>query len=125
MSIFSKTCRRAAATGCSWCWRPRWIAVGALGRVRFPAGRYVYTGSARRNLAARLARHGRRRKPFRWHIDYLRRYARLAGVEIHPLDGPGECELAREMLALRGAEIVARGFGSSDCMCATHLVRLP
>lgn len=102
--------------------RARWIRVGRLGRFCFPAGRYLYTGSARRGLAARLARHVRRHKPLHWHIDYLRRHARLVGVEVHPLEGPGECELARAMLAQPGAEIVAPGLGSSDCHCPAHLV---
>jgi len=31
--------------------RPATITVGALGRVRFPAGWYVYTGSARNGRA--------------------------------------------------------------------------
>ena len=30
---------------------------GALGPCRLAAGRYVYTGSARRNLEARIRRH--------------------------------------------------------------------
>jgi Uri superfamily endonuclease len=36
--------------------------VGRLGEVEFPAGVYVYTGSARRDLEARIARHLRPNK---------------------------------------------------------------
>jgi Uri superfamily endonuclease len=36
--------------------RPVRIGVGRLGQFLFPAGRYVYTGSAKRNLEARIAR---------------------------------------------------------------------
>ena len=51
--------------------RPLDIEVGRLGVCRFPAGVYVYTGSAKRNLEARIARHCRKDKTLRWHIDYL------------------------------------------------------
>jgi hypothetical protein len=49
--------------------RPLDIEVGRLGVCRFPAGVYVYTGSAKRNLEARIARHCRKDKTLRWHID--------------------------------------------------------
>ncbi len=39
--------------------------VGCLGLCHFPAGRDVYTGSARRNLEARIARHLAREKKLR------------------------------------------------------------
>jgi Uri superfamily endonuclease len=47
------------------------VQIGRLGEFEFPAGTYVYTGSARRNLEARLARPKRAEKQLRWHIDYL------------------------------------------------------
>lgn len=98
--------------------RKLWIEVGSLGRFLFPAGRYVYTGSARRNLRARVARHLRRDKTLRWHIDYL-----LSQPWAHVLDtrssGENECELNQ---SVRG-EIIVRGFGASDCRrgCGSHL----
>ena len=51
--------------------RPIRIRVGRLGEFEFPAGRYVYTGSARRGLEARVRRHLSRAKRLHWHIDYL------------------------------------------------------
>lgn len=39
---------------------PAEIETGSLGRIAFPAGWYVYAGSARKGLSARLARHKRR-----------------------------------------------------------------
>lgn len=51
------------------------IRVGGLGVFRFPAGWYVYTGSARSGLRQRLARHMKKGKLLRWHIDYLREHA--------------------------------------------------
>ena len=47
------------------------FTVGGLGTFDFPAGCYVYTGSPKRNLHARVARHHSRGKRLRWHIDYL------------------------------------------------------
>ena len=40
----------------------REICIGALGPVIFPAGIYVYVGSAMKNLSSRVARHLRKRK---------------------------------------------------------------
>jgi Uri superfamily endonuclease len=45
--------------------------IGRLGEFDFPAGRYVYTGSAKYHIDARIARHLRQKKALRWHIDYL------------------------------------------------------
>ena len=61
------------------------IAIGALGTHRLPAGDYVYTGSARRNLEARIARHCRRNKKLHWHIDYLLAAAEARIVDIRRL----------------------------------------
>ncbi|MBM4200453.1 MAG: DUF123 domain-containing protein, partial [Gammaproteobacteria bacterium] len=47
---------------------PVTVRVGALGLCDFPAGRYVYTGSARRNLSARIRHHLAAEKGQRWHI---------------------------------------------------------
>lgn len=103
--------------------RPISVVVGALGRLCFPAGWHVYAGSARRGLAARLRHHlGPPRQPH-WHIDYLRPHA--ARIEVWVRIGPErrECALADAVAALTGARRW-RGFGSSDCRCAGHLVSL-
>jgi Uri superfamily endonuclease len=94
------------------------ITVGRLGRFEFPAGRYVYTGSARRNLEARIARHLRAEKTLRWHIDYL-----LAAPGAHVVEvrrsRREECALNR---TTPGSAPVP-GFGASDCRlaCGSHL----
>jgi len=103
---------------------PRRIRVGRLGRFDFPAGRYVYVGSAQRALGARLARHGRRRKTLRWHVDYLSRWARLEAAWGWPRPKADECRLASAVAALPGAAPGPAGFGASDCRCPTHLVRV-
>lgn len=98
----------------------RAIVVGRLGCFLFPAGFYVYTGSAVRGLEARIARHLRRRKKLRWHIDYLLQYGRVVGVRRYR-GGLSECKLSRGVESLPGSSMVVRGFGSSDCKCPAHL----
>ena len=94
------------------------LQIGRLGEFDFPAGDYVYTGSAKRNFEARIARHMRRDKALRWHIDYLLNAmeARITSVVRTERD---ECELNQ---ATRGVVLVL-GFGSSDCCngCGSHL----
>ncbi|MFI5381284.1 MAG: DUF123 domain-containing protein [Tepidisphaerales bacterium] len=102
--------------------RVRRIRVGRLGIIAFPAGRYAYVGTSQRNLLARLSRHGRRRKPLRWHIDHLSVRAEMIGALV--VEGPRslECRLATA-LARSGAEPIL-GFGCTDCRCPSHLFRL-
>ncbi|MGB1110227.1 MAG: GIY-YIG nuclease family protein [Gammaproteobacteria bacterium] len=94
------------------------LQVGRLGQFRFPAGDYIYTGSAKRHMEARLARHQRREKPLRWHIDYLTSHSDAVIQHIERSDRV-ECEWNQ---ATKG-QIVAAGFGASDCKsgCGSHL----
>jgi Uri superfamily endonuclease len=113
-----------------WLGKARTIAVGRLGETRFPAGWYLYVGSAlgRGGLLARLARHRRRLAPdkrLHWHLDYLREWTMWAGAWVCVSDRRLECAWAAELRELPRAEIVAPGFGSSDCRCVAHLVRVP
>ena len=98
--------------------RPVRVSIGRLGSYAFPAGRYIYTGSARRNFEARIARHLRREKTLRWHIDYLLAApgVRVAGVRRYVED---ECSIN---LATPGIVLID-GFGASDCRagCGSHL----
>lgn len=98
--------------------RPLRCTVGRLGTFDFPAGRYVYTGSARRAFEARIARHLRADKALRWHIDYL---LTAPGVRIVDVvrSTRTECALNR---SVRGS-VVVPGFGASDCRrgCGAHL----
>lgn len=102
------------------------IQVGALGKLAFDRGTYVYVGSAfgpggfaridrHRELAAgdRSTRH--------WHIDYLLGDpgSTLTAVGTTP-EEDRECTIAR---SLPGTPI--EGFGASDCDCGSHLSRLP
>ncbi|GIV21224.1 MAG: hypothetical protein KatS3mg023_2975 [Armatimonadota bacterium] len=100
------------------------LQVGALGTFEFPAGRYLYTGSALAGLRRRIARHLRKEKRLRWHIDYLLQYAVVEDIRLFPLSEQGECAINQQALALPHARVIAHGFGSSDCRCPAHLVYL-
>lgn len=92
--------------------------IGRLGEFDFPAGRYCYTGSAKRAFEARIARHLRPEKTLRWHIDYL---LAAPGVRIVHVRRSRRDECAWNQ-ATRGRVVVA-GFGASDCGagCGAHL----
>jgi Uri superfamily endonuclease len=93
------------------------INVGALGTLHIDEGEYCYVGSAMNGLDSRVIRHFSREKKIRWHIDPLTLLA--DGMEAFTSDIP-ECTLAT--IALNGGCVpVFRGFGSSDCVCHTHL----
>ena len=96
----------------------RQIRIGQLGIFDFPAGSYVYTGSAKRHPEARIARHLARSKRLRWHIDYLLAASGVEVVEVLRFD-VAECEINR----LTAGRIVVARFGASDCRagCGSHL----
>lgn len=100
--------------------RENFISVGRLGDYTFAPGFYVYVGRAKRNMEARIARHLRREKKKRWHIDYLTCAASNVQYQTLPAWTGSECELAG-MVKNRGGKVVVKGFGSSDCKCAAHL----
>ena len=93
------------------------IEIGRLGKFRFAAGRYIYTGSARRNLEARVKRHRSLHKTCRWHIDYLlaHRHARIVDVKYSAMP---ECSLNQQ----QQGEIPVPRFGATDCRagCGSH-----
>ena len=93
-------------------------AIGRAGVFDFPAGRYVYTGSARRHLEARIARHLRPEKKAHWHIDYLLAApgVTVAAVRRSAID---ECRLNRNS----PGSVPVPGFGATDCRacCGAHL----
>jgi Uri superfamily endonuclease len=100
---------------------PLCIAVGALGERRFPAGRYIYTGSARRALEARIARHLHGAARLHWHVDYL---LATPGVRVLTVRRSPQTECAAN--AAVAGEVVVAGFGASDCRagCSAHLKRV-
>lgn len=101
------------------------IAVGKLGTFLFPAGYYLYIGSAGGGLFHRLRRHLEQRKGLRWHIDYLRQWADVIEVWYLPSEESMECSWAQAAAAMPRAQIPIPGFGSSDCRCCSHLLCYP
>jgi Uri superfamily endonuclease len=105
---------------------PARLPVGRLGEYDFPAGFYLYCGSAfgPGGLAARLGRHLNPQPPLalHWHIDYLR--ARAAVIAHAWQTGQQlECAWAQALFHL-GGQAVVPAFGSSDCRsgCPAHLL---
>ncbi|MEI7429725.1 MAG: GIY-YIG nuclease family protein [Betaproteobacteria bacterium] len=97
------------------------VVVGRFGCFDFPAGRYVYTGSALRNFEARVKRHLSPTKKMHWHIDYLLAAKGVCVSEVLCY-AEAECVVNQQTQG----EIVIAGFGSSDCRsgCCSHLKRL-
>lgn len=97
------------------------VTIGCLGRFEFPAGNYVYTGSALRNFEARIRRHQSATKKMHWHIDYLLAAPDVTVCEVlrHTDD---ECALNQQVIGV----IPVPGFGASDCRsgCGSHLKRV-
>jgi Uri superfamily endonuclease len=104
-----------------WIQRKLHLGIGALGQQTFPAGEYIYTGSARRNLAARIRRHLSSEKRLRWHIDYLlaNTAVRITAVTTSARE---ECEWNQSVTGV----VMVSGFGASDCRsgCGAHLLYL-
>jgi Uri superfamily endonuclease len=97
--------------------------VGRLGAFRFPSGAYIYTGSARGpgGPDARLTRHLAGPVRYHWHIDYLSAAAERKCFVVVAGTAVQECRLNRAVAELGDSQVVAPGFGSSDCGCESHL----
>jgi len=96
------------------------IEAGSLGKLAIKPGWYVYTGSGKKNLSARIARHQRKiRKQKHWHIGFLTPVAKT--IKAFPIKTfhNFECELAAHLEGIGGKGI--SGFGCSDCRCESHL----
>ncbi|MGE0014995.1 MAG: DUF123 domain-containing protein [Candidatus Methanomethylophilaceae archaeon] len=102
-----------------------WLSVGSLGTILFEAGEYCYAGSAMNGLEQRIRRHLAHEKKMRWHIDRLTTVA--SDIEAYGAEYPcsvAECGIAKAASSM-GFVPVARGFGSSDCGCFSHLLSVP
>lgn len=92
------------------------MTIGSLGPLRLAAGLYGYVGAARGGsvtLGHRLARHLRRRKVRRWHIDYLTTLPAVSVVGAYWTEDPS---LTEARLAIRCAKrfpAIPR-FGNTD-----------
>lgn len=98
------------------------IEIGALGELKFEAGKYVYVGSAMNSVEKRLQRHFSQDKKLHWHIDYLLQKAHPYDYFILPETSKYEQQMASIVSSL--AEPVP-DFGASDSSENTHLFRIP
>jgi Uri superfamily endonuclease len=104
----------------------RELFLGALGRIFFPPGIYLYLGSAQQGLGQRVRRYARPPGPGKahWHVDWLRKEAKAIALGLFPWVKQ-ECQWARKLWSARKLCPVAPHFGTGDCRCPTHLFCLP
>ena len=105
------------------------IRIGSLGLLTFPKGYYLYVGSAMggnssTSLENRVRRHiseSHHKKLF-WHIDYFLANDISIMIKIYLIPSliRLECVLAGEILSV--CDNYVKGFGSSDCLCSSHLL---
>ena len=96
------------------------VEIGALGKIFFRKGVYVYVGSAQNSLEKRVERHLAKEKVNFWHIDYLleNEQANVVKVFCKKAAKTEECKVAQK-LEKKGVSIP--NFGCSDCDCISHL----
>jgi Uri superfamily endonuclease len=104
------------------------LSIGLLGLIYFKKGFYYYIGSAMGSkgsstLINRVKRHlknSNEKKKF-WHIDYLleNENALITRIILIPCIIKLECEFANYFFQFADNHI--RNFGSSDCLCKSHL----
>jgi Uri superfamily endonuclease len=99
------------------------IRVGKLGTFRFQPGFYGYIGSAfgPGGILVRISHHLRVSPKPHWHMDYFRKEAFIKEVWVSYDQKPLEHVFANVFLRMDGSSIPAKGFGSSDCRCVSHL----
>lgn len=97
----------------------RKIKIGKLGKIPFAKGFYCYVGSGLNNLEKRIERHLGKEKKKRWHIDYFLQKGKIVGVEKIETSRKAECLLSKRVGKMANSYV--KGFGSSDCKCASHL----
>ena len=112
------------------CKEPIRIRFGRLGRANLPTGYYLYTGSALGrgavSLEGRLARHKRRSKRMKWHIDYLTSNSKCQFKRAICLVSSDrlECKINDSLSTKLKVQPILAHLGATDCGCRTHLVRV-
>lgn len=96
------------------------IEIGKFGRFDFPSGKYIYTGSAKKNIDSRINRHLSQdhNKKLHWHIDYLLNSKNVKITRVEKFNET-ECSLNQKTQG----KILIKNFGSTDCKakCQSHL----
>ena len=101
----------------------RRIKIGKIGNFLFEKGYYLYVGSAHGpgGIRARIKRHLKKGKTEHWHIDYLRNVTSVAALLIKYSKKKNECIWASRLSSSSFLSTPINGFGSSDCLCTSHL----
>jgi Uri superfamily endonuclease len=99
------------------------LTIGQLGDFYFHEGCYAYVGSAfgAGGLRARLGHHLKTAAKPHWHIDFLRRVARVEAIWLVTGKQRHEHVWATMVGGLPGMHIPLPRFGASDCKCPAHL----
>jgi len=103
-------------------------SIGRRGQIEIRKGYYLYTGSAMGtgavSLEQRVARHRRRSKPMRWHVDYLtgRREIGVVNVICVTSERRLECQINQRIMSEFSVKPIFPRAGASDCNCAGHLL---
>jgi len=100
------------------------IVVGALGKRHFVPGWYLYIGSGKRNLSARIARHMRKKKPKKWHIDYCT-CGKMTIIQGYPVRTQSDLEQPLVSLFSAIAADSVPDFGASDSPLPSHFLYFP
>jgi Uri superfamily endonuclease len=100
------------------------LTIGKRGEYDFPAGWYLYVGSAfgSGGLRGRLRHHLKPVTKPHWHIDYLRAAAKVREIWYAVSADAYEHRWADVLCTLPDAHIPVPRFGASDCRCETHLI---
>ena len=95
--------------------------IGALGKIYFQSGYYLYIGSALNSLNTRLRRHSRKNKKTHWHIDYIipANMKILKKIVIRRTDYIEE-SITKDFIKL--TQTIIKGFGSTDSKAPSHLL---
>lgn len=101
--------------------------IGKAGCAAFPAGDYLYFGTAfgPGGLRARIKRHLRMEKKKFWHFDYIREFITPKAI-FYSLENDLECEWCQAVLYVINVRIPMPAFGAKDCRrgCPAHFLLL-
>jgi Uri superfamily endonuclease len=108
--------------------QPRRIEIGGRPLVFLERGLHLYTGSAlgrgSTSLEGRISRHLSREKKNFWHIDWVLSSSPVSVVSVifAKTTSKMECRVNTSLLKEPRIRVLARGVGSSDCNCESHLL---
>lgn len=93
------------------------------GQTDFGEDPYAYVGPTQSNLEKLIERHLGRKEHQLWHIDYLldNEATKILKVFQKEAEKAKECEIVKQISEGR---MPIEGFGSSDCKCSSHPIRI-